>query len=55
MSILELVTLMDFGVCVVEGVCYDLESYQVFACVALVEPVFSTVRCFCENLFFDLI
>lgn len=33
-SILECVTLMDFGVCVVEGVRFDMEGYQVFVCVA---------------------
>lgn len=46
---------MDFDICVVEGVHYDMESYQVFACVALVQPGSSTMHCFCENLFFDLI
>lgn len=55
MSILECVTLMDFGVCVVEGVCYDIEGFQVFVCVALVQPSSSTVHWFCENLVFDLI
>lgn len=54
-SILECVTLMDFDICVVEGVHYDMESYQVFACVALVQPGSSTMHCLCENLFFDLI
>lgn len=35
---------MGFGVCVVVGVCYDMKSYQVFACVALVQPGSSTMH-----------
>lgn len=51
MSILECMGLMDFSVCVVEGVCYDMEIYQVFPCVALMQSGSCTVHWFCEILF----
>ena len=55
MSILECMGLMDFSVCGVEGVCYDMDIYQVFACAAFMQSGSSTVHWFCENLVSDLI
>lgn len=55
MSILEWMGLMDFSVYIVEGVCYGMKFYQVFACVALMQSGSSTVHWFYENLISDLI
>lgn len=51
MSILECMGLMDFSVCVVEGVCYDMEIYQVFACVALMQSGSCAVHWFSRSCF----
>jgi len=55
MNILECMGLMDFIVYVVEGVCYGVEIYKVFARVALMQPDSSTVAWCCGNHVSDLI
>lgn len=54
LSVLECMGLMDFSVCVVEGICYDMEIYPIFACVGLMQSGCSTVHWFCENLVSNL-